>query len=331
MKNLFLIDGASGVGKSDLLRFTSEFNIDASYVKKYTTRPKRDYEDTNEWKIDLMFVTNEEFENLNLEYQYIYEGYSYGFRKVDLDRQLSSKSNVFMITRNVGIIKQLQKDYKFINVVPVFLYVDRELVVKRLKSQGLNDKQIKFRLGKLDIAYQNYLGNSRLYKEVLVNISSIDDFHRIIHDMLSKYQSKQDIDENLVFVLMSFNPDNPELVDFYHAMQRAVKNHKNELECINLKEVGGTSYKISETSKEYIRKCRLAIIDLTETRADVLYELGYAHGIGKDCIITVHGKIPELFYPREYKQLSYKNASHLEELLASELRTILPIQSSNDR
>jgi hypothetical protein len=57
MKNLFIIDGASGTGKSDLVNYATEFNIDATLVRKITTRKKRDYENsTFVWKLDLDFV-----------------------------------------------------------------------------------------------------------------------------------------------------------------------------------------------------------------------------------------------------------------------------------
>jgi len=44
MKNLYLIDGASGTGKSDLVHYVTDFKNDVKLVQKYTTRAERDYE-----------------------------------------------------------------------------------------------------------------------------------------------------------------------------------------------------------------------------------------------------------------------------------------------
>ena len=43
MKNLFLIDGASGTGKTDLLRYLNEFAIEAKTLHKFTTRERRKF------------------------------------------------------------------------------------------------------------------------------------------------------------------------------------------------------------------------------------------------------------------------------------------------
>lgn len=50
MKNLFLIDGASGTGKSDPIRYVLDFKSNATVVPKYSTREERDYEKNPEWK-----------------------------------------------------------------------------------------------------------------------------------------------------------------------------------------------------------------------------------------------------------------------------------------
>lgn len=126
------------------------------------------------------------------------------------------------------------------------------------------------------------------------------------------------MDEKLIFVLMSFNPQNPSLLDYYQGMKRAVAAYDASLKCINLDEIGG-SFKISDTALTKIRQSRLAIVDLTENRPSVYYELGFAHGIGQQCIITAHEKTPQLFYPGEYRILYYKNATDLERKLRREL------------
>jgi guanylate kinase len=319
MKNLFVIDGASGTGKSDLLHYVKNFNIDASLVMKHTTRSQRDYEKEKGWELDLIFVSEDEFEQLGHDYQYLYAGNKYGFSRTELNDCFSRSANVFVIVRNADVIRKLIADYSFINVVPVFVYTDYERIRERLLSQGVDEHRLRFRLERIEIAFQDYLRHPRIYREVLINNSSIEDYHRLIDLMLTKYKSSPDVDERLVFVLMSFNPDNPNLIDYYKAMKRAVARYDPSLRCISLEEMTG-SFRISDTAKENIRNCRLAIVDLTESKPNVYYELGYVHGIAKSCIITAHVDTPKLFYPGEYKIVYYRNASELEDRLSRELK-----------
>lgn len=323
MKNLFLIDGASGTGKSDLLRHVTNYNINAVYVQKYTTRKERAYEKKDKtWKLDLDFVSDEEFAAQNLDYRYAYAGFKYGFSRPELDRALLQSPNVFAIVRNAEIIRRVQEDYKFINVVPVFIYSNPEKIQERLARQGFDEEQQRFRLARIDIAFQDYLRHPNIYREILINNASEEDYYRLIDRLLEKYRSAPDVDEKKVFVMMSFNPDNPCLEDYYRAIKRAVVRCDPTLICISLHDITG-SFGISLTAKENIGNCRLAIVDLTENKPNVYYELGYVHGISKSCIITAHKSTPAHFYPREYKIVDYKNASELEEKLVRELHGVL--------
>ena len=47
MKNLFIIDGAAGTGKTDLIKYIAEkYTLSsATYIKKFTTREKRPEEE----------------------------------------------------------------------------------------------------------------------------------------------------------------------------------------------------------------------------------------------------------------------------------------------
>lgn len=169
MKNLFIIDGASGVGKSDLVHYVVGFNIDAALVRKYTTRPQRDYEKERDWRLDLTFVSEEEFRRIKLDYEYVYRGHKYGFSRAELNDCLSRSANVFVIVRNADIIKKLVTEYTFINVIPVFVYTDHERIRERLFGQGFSEESVQFRLQRIEIAFQDYLRRPELYREVLIN------------------------------------------------------------------------------------------------------------------------------------------------------------------
>lgn len=140
MKNLFLIDGTSGTGKSDLLQYVTEFSTDVDFVRKYTTRRQRDYEKSEKWLLDLRFVSEKAFGERNLEYEYVYSGFRYGLSRKELELRLATKTNVFVIVRNIEAIQRLVSDYRFINVVPVFVYTDRSKLEDRLRSQGVDQQ-----------------------------------------------------------------------------------------------------------------------------------------------------------------------------------------------
>ena len=116
MKNLYLIDGASGTGKSDLVHYVTDFKNDVKLVQKYTTRAERDYEKKLGWKLDLEIQSHGEFTQHDLDYTYYYGGERYGFYNKDLIEALHNYSNVFLIVRSAEIIRQIQQDFNYIRI-----------------------------------------------------------------------------------------------------------------------------------------------------------------------------------------------------------------------
>jgi len=322
MKNLFILDGASGTGKTDLLRWVTENKEDSVTVKKYTTRLKRDYEIRENVTLDLEFISENDFVEKNLDYTYVYNNSKYGVSKTDIDENLQKYENVFLIIRDENVIERLIRHYSFINVVPIYIYTDLDKLKTRLKKQHADKDEIKKRMERNNRAFGDYLRRPYLYKEILLNNSSIEDYRRLVEAIMAKYKNSPIVDDKLIFVLMSFNPQNPSLTDYYQAMQRAVNNLDMGFKCINLDDING-SVKITDTAKQNIRNCRLAIVDLTENKPNVFYELGFVHGMKKECIITASKETKLHTYPGEYKVILYDNASTLEQRLEDTLRSIL--------
>ena len=322
MKNLFLIDGASGTGKSDLLRYVTEFELDGISMPKYTTRIKRPYEEERNLHLDLNCVNEEEFKSLNLDFKYKYGGNKYGFLKDDLDDYLKSSNNVFLIVRDSDLIKKLIKIYSYINVIPIYIYTDQNLIIERLKKEEYKVDQIQYRIEKVKNAFRDYLNNPYLYDDLLINNSSYDNYINLIRSLIKKHEESQKIEPDLIFVLMSFNTSNPKLIDNYKAIKRSIDSLDGNYRCLRLDESPG-SYKISETSKEFIRKCRLAIFDLTENKQNVYYELGFAQGISKECILVAQKGTEVQFYSNEYKILYYESVTELQSKLEKQIQSIL--------
>lgn len=120
MSNLILIDGTSGIWKDDLVSYITDTLVDSILIMKKTTRSKRD----EDQRIDLQFVSREEFSQCNYEYTYKYNKELYGFSKTELENALLKYKNIFLIVRNVDVIRHLCNDYSNNNIIKVFIYTD---------------------------------------------------------------------------------------------------------------------------------------------------------------------------------------------------------------
>ena len=192
MKNLFLVDGAAGTGKTDMLDYVKGkySRNQVVVVTKYATRKHRHEEVERGLSLDLKFVSPNKFASLKAEadfYSYCYGGHEYGFSGKDVDLALSNHQNVFVIVRDRTTIQEIRSAYPKINVVPVFIYTDREQCEKRLSDDGYDSESIQFRLSRQEIAWDDYLRHFGLYQEVIINNSNKNDFHRLIDALIDKY------------------------------------------------------------------------------------------------------------------------------------------------
>ena len=323
MKNLFLVDGASGTGKSDLVQWIDANNAgDVAIVRKATTRAQRDAERSDPaLMLDLEFLSQEEFDSRRFDYTYKYAGRDYGFHAHTLTEMLLRKDNVFVIVRSTDLIRRLAADYRLANVVPLFIYTDRTELEERLRMSGSDDAAFAFRQERSKIALRDYFTKPEFYRDVIINNARIDVFHSTVDRIVSKYASQPSIDPFLVSVMMSFNPGNNRLDDSYDAIQRSLGQVSPRYRCERVDKAPG-SPKIAEQFRRLIAHSGLVIVDLTENKTNVYYELGFIQASGKRCIITaIEGSDPS-FYPREHKILFYRSARHLEQLLRPEIETI---------
>jgi len=324
LKNLFLIDGASGTGKSDLLRWVADNNADdVGIVRKGTTRQPRSYEEgDSEILLDLEFLSEASFDGRHYDYTYAYGGGRYGLSRVALTRELLVRDNVFVIVRNIAMTSRIASDYGFINVVPVFIYTDHSELTLRLQASGVDQDTIAFRLKRSEIALRDYYGHPGAYAETVINNSSRDVFHSTVARLIEKYRDSPSIDPYLVSVMMSFNPANKKLDDYYDAIDTAVRGVADDYRCKRVDKVPG-SPRIAAEFRGLVASSRCAIVDLTENKQNVYYELGYIQASRKTCVITAEAGTQPFFYPREHKILFYSSARELREMLIVELGGLL--------
>ena len=366
MKNLFLIDGAAGTGKTDMIeylreKYTGPNNI--TVIQKYTTRDERPEEINVRPYLDLDFIEKKQFNELKLKSNFYYYEYGrefYGFFRSDIDEFLSTYQNVFIIVRNLETIKQLIIDYPKVCTIPVFIYSDREQTVKRLSKDGYSKETITFRLERQKITWNDYLKHSGIYREIIINNSNRTDFHRLIDNLIAKYSPENESNDMLlisncekfsllnslvgfkkpiqarteeyernVFLMMKFR-DNNELV--YKFIKKQLE--ENGFKCIRADEPEWniTRNVYNPLAIIYCCKYGIALFDEPEDgnqfSPNVAYELSMMHLQGKNCLVLLHKDLPSV--PFDFIKDLHKKYSKdlaLEELVS---RWISEIKTENN-
>ena len=143
--------------------------------------------------------------------------------------------------------------------------------------------------------------------------------HEVIR--LSKSKSDKEISSHkyikrvTIFIAMSFREEEePSLVDYFKAMERALKLTNLPMDIIRVDIVEG-DYEISQKIMSEIDKSEIVIADLTLNSANVYYELGYARA--KKCYIIQTARKDTVleFDIQNWRTLFYRNATELEEKL----------------
>ncbi len=315
-KKLFLVDGASGTGKTDLIEYLLEYKADAINVKKYTTRKLRKQEERLQKYLDLIHISEEEFKNKNFDYIYKYGGNYYGIFRKDIRERLHQYENVFVIVRDKKIIQSIKKDFLFLDSIAIYIYTDNNLIAKRLKDDGYNQDDVKFRLERLKIAYNSYLQNPFAYDDVIVNSGLKEDYKRIINGLIDKHEQQIHIDPEYLFVLMPFDDEYDNLLLEFKVAAKAVNNN---LTVERASEEYG-SYEVLHQIFRNIQKASLIICDLSDERPNVYLEAGYAIAMNKKIIFCIKKGTTKHFDLQGYKMIEYNDVTKLKEKLMPEIK-----------
>ena len=332
MKTLFLIDGAAGTVKTDMLeylrlKYTGRGQV--AVLSKYTTREHRKEERERNLPLDLEFVSRRKFDELSKApgfYSYTYGGASYGFRSEDVNKLLEANQHVFVVVRDRAMIEQLIDDYPRICAVPVFIYSDRNETENRLLQDGYTKEAIKFRLERQQLAWDDYLKHSGLYREIIINNSNKTDFHRLIDYLVQKYAPeneprdvlaishfetfqllrpligfKKAIRERLenydrnVFLMMKFRDSNKLVYEFIRKQLKGIG-----FNCVRADQPEWNITHNIYNPLAVIYCCRygIALFDEPEEgnffSPNVAYELSMMHMQGKECLILRNRMLPAM-------------------------------------
>ena len=126
-----------------------------------------------------------------------------------------------------------------------------------------------------------------------------------------------EIVKNYVFVAMPINPDDPGLEDVLESIKEACNRCGVHAERVD---EPASNDRITDRIIESIRKAEYVIVDLSQSKPNVFYEAGYAHGFGKIPIyITKDGTKLE-FDLKDYPVIFFKNMTQLKDLLENRIR-----------
>lgn len=343
MNKLFLVDGATGTGKSDLISFLNlQSDYDVSSVGKITTRVPRKKEEAK--STDLKFVTKEEFIKAKgtgdyYHYQYGEKGNEYALCKKDLLYSLQTHEFTFAIVRSRPTIEKIVCDLSPYGLVKrIFIHTDEEKAIQRLKNDGFTDEQILFRIRRNKLLWdeEQTFDSNRI---TIINNSNSTDFHSQIRELLKFYSKRREdrdmlyingntsyhlmpslvgkkeaIVEQLnrfpfeknIFVMMKYRMNNQSI---YNEIQRIIK--EQGFNCVRADDTEWTFLTgdvDNYLAALYCCKYGIALFDKPDPKElyspNVAYELGIMHCQRKKCLILKHKSLDKV--PFDFLQRLYK-------------------------
>lgn len=162
--NLFVISGASGVGKSTVLKSLMEKRDDLLFSVSATTRAPRDGEQE---AVSYYFVTHEEFRRMIAEDAFVeYDDHMsncYGTPRAQLEDKLSRANVILDIDPNGAFqVRSQRPEATLIFITPPSI----EELERRLRSRGdTPEEQIRIRLDRA--AWE--ISQSEKYDHIVVN------------------------------------------------------------------------------------------------------------------------------------------------------------------
>lgn len=121
-----------------------------------------------------------------------------------------------------------------------------------------------------------------------------------------------------VFVIMSYNPD---LNDAARAFKEVCEEYGFNGERMD-REVRGGAFEITEAITNAIRDCAFTIVDVTENRPNVYYELGYARALKKPVILTAKKGTDVHFDIKGLKRIEWTGFLDLRDQLRPVVETL---------
>lgn len=279
---ILIVAGASGAGKSFLLEHLNMLEKKLIPIRKMTTRDKRPYEKNNsQYKYyDLNFdMTREDV--ISCDYVYHYGNDIYGINKSDIIKEIDKGLSPVVIIRDCETIKVLKNDFKDVYVLYLQSVLSGDDLNKKLRQLGRDDIDLADRMKRIEYDFKQYVKYNYLFDHVLINNFDKDDLIGQAREKIHEFQEKCEIVKK-VFVIMPFSDKYKKI---YEAMRFAVK--LSNIENLDISRVDDESekkiaYSITDKILKDIQQAGLIITDISESSANVYYELGFSWALNKN-------------------------------------------------
>lgn len=150
-------------------------------------------------------------------------------------------------------------------------------------------------------------------------------FSMLKSDVDKKSAGNTDTQKNQVFVMMPIASDRPELEDVLSAIKRSAKKHG--IDSLRVDEIEHSG-KITDLILSEINCSRYLVCDISIDRPNVYYELGYAHGRGREVILIAREGSNIHFDVKDYSIIFYRNITDLEDRLSKRINAMLTKDSN---
>jgi len=314
MARLIIVSGASGAGKSFLLKELKNIhNLKAVTLRKMTTRGHRNEDErikNENGTLDLILNCSSEALQ-SCDYTYNYCDHHYGFKKKDIDDIVAKGNSPVVIVASCSTVEVIKKDYPG----ALALYVQTVLSGDDLKAKLLIERDpidVEERIRRQEDSFNDYLEhiNKKLFDYVLIN-NFEKQFKKQV-DYVLKNELDQN-DSNCVFVVMSFN--DKKYKEIYEAFSFACELYKKQNKSITIERVDKQKdfgFTITDRIETLIKKAGLIICDVSEPSPNVYFEFGYAKSKNKKIIITAKKGTVLPFDTNHYEHILYETPMQLQ-------------------
>ena len=230
---------------------------------------------------------------------------------------VSDKGEIIGLSENEisNGIKKIQNigdsllDYK----IPIEIHQIKEKIILVINVRKIEKGSLPI----LTATGEMYIRDGESIKKAIAKVMARNMSHNIgshvLHNSIKEANfNNQNDKQTSIFIAMSFREEEePALVDYHKAMERAVQNLDLDIQINRMDEKEG-DYEISQQIMAEIDKSDILIADFTLSSHNVYFELGYARAKGKLIIQTARKGTKLEFDTRNWRTIFYRNATELE-------------------
>ncbi len=135
--------------------------------------------------------------------------------------------------------------------------------------------------------------------------------------------SRKNAEANAAFIIMAFEDQTSHglpVVDIQEAIKRGCDGAGVKAHRIDEVEHSGS---ITNLILDHIKRHRFLVSDLTHERPNVYYEIGYAHGMQKEVILTAYRETKVHFDIASFNVIFYASGFDLEKRITRRLNGII--------